>query len=318
MTIRTCINIIRGFVVATKYRLRRQPGYDYPDLRPLIQNLSTLAKRAHLADGSQPQKQYSSLRLAGQFLGVPGTTSDPCKALRKGPTYHGNLPFEVLNYLSAYIHIVIANGTMNVPVMQVQAMTALSTLLECLTGMERVLGTPLPIAYNIAISQIAWAYIFILPFQLYTALGWIAIPGTIGGPIFEIWLTAAAAYIILGIAAIGRELENPFGTDVNDLDMEGYINSLSVELDILTSEPPPTAEDFIEMEENFPLGPTSSLTYSDVRNMSIEGCAVCNVLTLEIREGLRSRLGLHIQQSTDLAKNGVVTKLEEEITVGVV
>ena len=244
--------------------------------------------------------------------------SDPCKALRKGPAYHGNLPFEVLNHLSAYIHIVIANGTMNVPIMQVRAMTALSTLLECLTGMERVLGTPLPIAYNIAISQIAWAYIFILPFQLYTALGWIAIPGTIGGPIFEIWLTAAAAYIILGIAAIGRELENPFGTDVNDLDMEGYINSLSVELDILTSEPPPTAEDFIEMEENFPLGPTSSLTYSDVRNMSIEGCAVCNILTLEIREGLRSRLGLHIQQSTDLAKNGVVTKLEEEITVGVV
>jgi len=135
---------------------------------------------------SQPQKQYSSLRLAGQFLGVPGTTSDPYKALRKGPTYHGNLPLEVLNYISAYVNIVIANGTMNVPVMQVQAMTALSSLLECLTGMERVLATPLPIAYNIAISQISWAYILILPFQLYTPLGWIAIPGTIGGPSFDI------------------------------------------------------------------------------------------------------------------------------------
>jgi putative membrane protein len=84
-------------------------------------------------------------------------------------------------------------------------------------------------------------------------------------------LMVAAAYIILGIAAIGRELENPFGRDVNDLDMEGYIRSLSVELDILTSEPPPKATDFIEMEENFPLGPMSNLRYSQVKSMSIEG-----------------------------------------------
>ena len=87
----------------------------------------------------------------------------------------------------------------------------------------------------------------------------------------------AAAYIILGIAAIGRELENPFGSDVNDLNMEGYIQSLSVELAILTSEPPPKAEDFIEMDENFPLGPTSNLSYSEVKNMSIDG----------LRSGLR-------------------------------
>lgn len=177
---RTCINIIRGFVVATKYRLRRQPGYEYPDLRPLIQNLSTLAKKAYLADGPLAQKRYSSLRLAGQFLSVPGAISDPCKPLRKGPTYHGNIPFEVLNYISAYVQIVIASGTMTVPIMQVQAMTMLTSLLDCLTGMERVLATPLPIAYNVAISQISWAYILILPFQLITPLGWIAIPGTIG------------------------------------------------------------------------------------------------------------------------------------------
>jgi len=81
----------------------------------------------------------------------------------------------------------------------------------------------------------------------------------------------AAAYIILGIAAIGRELENPFGRDVNDLDMEAYIRSLSVELDILISQPPPKAQDFIEVDENFPLGPESNLRYSEVKGMSIEG-----------------------------------------------
>jgi len=97
--------------------------------------------------------------------------------------------------------------------------------------------------------------------------------------------------------------------------MEGYIYSLSVELDVLTSEPPPKAEDFIEMEQNFPLGPTSNLTYSKVKNMSIEGFpAVRNFLTSEIRSGLRSRVGPQMQKSTQ-DKNGVVTKTEEETTV---
>ena len=84
-------------------------------------------------------------------------------------------------------------------------------------------------------------------------------------------LIVAAAYIILGLAAIGREIENPFGKDVNDLDMDGYIRSLTVEIDILTSLPPPKQEDFISVEENCPLGGTSNISYSGVQNMSVEG-----------------------------------------------
>src|SRR5205809_6457833 len=99
---------------------------------------------------------------------------------------------------------------------------------EVLTGTERILSTPLPLAYGIAISQITWVYIILLPFQLYTALGWITIPGTM-----------VAAYIILGIAAIGHEIENPFGNDVNDLPLDNYCQQLSSELDQLTSMSPP-------------------------------------------------------------------------------
>ena len=54
-----------------------------------------------------------------------------------------------------------------------------------------------------------------LPFQLYSKLSWVAIPGTV-----------VAAYIILGLAAIGREIEDPFGSDVNDLDLDKYCQSL--------------------------------------------------------------------------------------------
>lgn len=56
----------------------------------------------------------------------------------------------------------------------------MSNLNEVLTGTERVLDTPLPTAYSIAISQITWIYVLVLPFQLYNPLGWITIPASLG------------------------------------------------------------------------------------------------------------------------------------------
>ena len=122
--------MILGFVIATKYHLRRQPTYDHPDLRPLIQNLSTFAKAAYLADGPMPKKRYGAFRQAGQFLSVPGAAPDPLKPLRRGPMYHGNLPFEILTYISAYMQSAIDNGTMTVSIMQTQAMNGLTMLVD--------------------------------------------------------------------------------------------------------------------------------------------------------------------------------------------
>lgn len=266
---RTAINMSLGYVISTKYRLRRQLGYDYPDLVPYIRNLDTFAKTAYLADGPLPEKAWSRLRRVGVDIGIPGARPDPLEN-DKGAKYHGNLPFEILTYMSAYVDLVISSGSIPSPACQIQLMNALAALLDCLTGMERVLHTPLPLAYRIAISQITWLYIIALPFQLVTYLGWVTIPATIGMSSSKV-LTVAAAYIILGLALIGRQLENPFGTDITDIDMDLFIRQLKVELNILTSKPPPKAGDFIELDLNYPLGPKSTLAYSAVKEMSIEG-----------------------------------------------
>ena len=84
----------------------------------------------------------------------------------------------------------------------------------------------------------------------------------------------AAAYIILGIALIGRELENPFGDDITDIDMDAFLRQLKVEINILTSKPPPKAEDFIATDENFPLDPKSSLSYDAAKQLSVEGMMI--------------------------------------------
>jgi len=164
----------------------------------------------------------------GNYLGLTMAQSNPRKAIKRSDKPLGNLPLEILTYLSCYVEEVSMNGTLKSPIIYGQIMTSLAALTDTQSSAERVLTTPLPVGYNILISQIVLLYIYLLPFQLYSTLGWITIPGTV-----------AAAYIIIGLAAIGNELENPFGNDVNDLPLDHYCEELQRELDTLTSVPAP-------------------------------------------------------------------------------
>jgi putative membrane protein len=96
-----------------------------------------------------------------------------------------------------------------------------------------------------------WVYILLLPFQLYTSLKWITIPGSI-----------LAAYLILGLLLIGTELENPFGYDVNDLPLDIYCQQIAREIDIISSIRKPKAKEWIMKDENQLLFPISHSGYS--------------------------------------------------------
>lgn len=138
-------------------------------------------------------------------------------------------------------------------------MTSLTALTDTQSSAERVLTTPLPIGYNILISQIVLLYVYLLPFQLYESLGWVTIAGTI-----------AAAYIILGLAAIGNELENPFGHDVNDLPLDQYCSELGKELDTLMSVPAPKFAEHLALSKNLnqPLWPLSDSGFGEWKDRS--------------------------------------------------
>lgn len=89
-----------------------------------------------------------------------------------------------------------------------------------------------------------------------------------------------AAYIILGLATIGSEIENPFGHDVNDLPLDTYCRQIAVEMDIMTATPRPDVGDFMSRAENLVLFPLSQLGYPDWQDRSIE----------DIRGALRTKV----------------------------
>jgi len=265
----TALNLVSAFAVALKHQLRFEPYADYDDLKDLVGHLDTYAKHARSIHASEPEKKTPFWKVAGEYLGLNFAIDNPRKELKSAKAPLGNLPLEILNYLSIYVDKLISDGQLKTTGVQNQALACLSTYTEILTGTERIVTTPLPLAYNIAISQITWLYVLVLPFQLVNKLKWNTIPGTI-----------VAAYIILGIAAIGREVENPFGNDVNDLPLDSYCEQLAGELDIITSSSPDSMREFMTSSENLVLYPLSSKNYEQWKERSTD----------DIRRAIRTKV----------------------------
>lgn len=184
--------------VALKHRLRFEPHTHYEDLEGLVSYLDTFAKQAF-----DPKldviKKPSTLKSIGIYLNLPFAESNPQKLIKRSMKPVGNLPLEILAYISSYQEKLIENGMIKSPrecapdsrehgdltsmriLTSITAMQGLlfgcvTSLTEVLTGCERVLHTPLPEAYTILFSQITWLYVMVLPFQLLSTLSWITIP----------------------------------------------------------------------------------------------------------------------------------------------
>lgn len=212
----------------------------------------------------------------GQFLGLPFAESNPRKAIKRAPKPLGNLPLEILSHIQSYLNTIVDNGTLKTPVFSVPVITAITGLNDVLTGTERILSTPLPLAYRIVISQITWLYVLALPFQLHVLLKWKMIPATL-----------ITAYIILGLALIGSHIENPFGDDVNDLPLDKFCDEIAHDIDVISSLPTSKSEDWMKSAANRPLWPLSRSSVKVWESRSEE----------EIREALRTKVGIRFDRN---------------------
>jgi putative membrane protein len=66
-----------------------------------------------------------------------------------------------------------------------------------ISACERLLRTPIPLGYNIAISRIVWIFVIALPSQLWRELSWWSVP-----------VTMVAGYALFALAEVGLEIEN--------------------------------------------------------------------------------------------------------------
>ncbi len=134
-----------------------------------------------------------------------------------------NPPIEVAFWIGDYLNTQYARNC--VDVYQLTAMNQLlNSLIDCLGGCERILRTPIPLAYAIHLKQLLLLYSLALPFQMVRDLSW----GT--GPV-----VALISFTLFGIEEIGLEIENPFGHDTNDLPLDNICATMNRNVEDLIS-----------------------------------------------------------------------------------
>ncbi|KAJ3341402.1 hypothetical protein HDU83_006618 [Entophlyctis luteolus] len=129
-----------------------------------------------------------------------------------------SLPTEIVMLLSEYIANAEANGVITSNT-RVSLHGFLASNIECLTSLYRIRTTPIPLAYAIHLKHIVVLYLLSVPFQVAAALGWAAIP-----------VVTIASFVLLGIESLSNEIEQPFGYDASDLDLNVYCNELRLKL----------------------------------------------------------------------------------------
>lgn len=117
-------------------------------------------------------------------------------------------PSVVVTWISARLYAAHRAGVLEVE--PLRAMDAnLTALVASLGGCERIRRTPVPFAYAQHIKLFMVLFCYTVPFALVDALG-----------AYTAVASGALSFALFGIDEIGVEIEDPFGTDPNDLPME--------------------------------------------------------------------------------------------------
>lgn len=83
-------------------------------------------------------------------------------------------------------------------------------LSDIVGGCERIISTPIPYSYRVLLHRTVYIYCFLLPFGLVDSLRW-----------FTPLIVVFVAYTFVAFEAIADEIEEPFGTEANDLALNG-------------------------------------------------------------------------------------------------
>lgn len=77
---------------------------------------------------------------------------------------------------------------------------------------ERISNTPVPYAYALLLHRTAYFFCFCLPFALAGTMGW-----------WSVLPSVLVGYTFFGLDALGDQIEDPFGTEPNDLPIDAMV-----------------------------------------------------------------------------------------------
>ena len=98
-------------------------------------------------------------------------------------------------------------------------------LSDALGGCERIAGTPIPFTYGVIIHRTVYLYCLLLPFGLVDSIG-----------AMTPFVVTFIAYTFFALEALSSEIEEPFGTEPNDLPLDAMSEGIQASLLELSGE----------------------------------------------------------------------------------
>ncbi len=190
------VNNSRNLALKLRAFLPATAATDRELLRTLLLNFVGAAKD-HLRHGADPGR----LAAAG-----------PYDAAYYGPATH--LPNRVLLALFTEINRLYAAGVLTGDQL-ILLNGELQSFADNLGACERIKRTPIPYAYSLFLKKIIFIYVFTMPIGFVLDYGYWAVP-----------VVTFVFYAFASIEVIAEEIEDPFGSDANDLPIDAICETI--------------------------------------------------------------------------------------------
>ncbi|KAF0478659.1 UPF0187-domain-containing protein [Gigaspora margarita] len=225
---KVAIKLLIGFAIALKHYLREEEGNILEDVKPYLNIKSSLP-------GFENLNRLDEVITENQ---KPNTSSFIKKKKQPIIELKPNLPLEISLYISGYITTQLRKKRIE-PTIASNMLTIINLLVEYITRFERILKTPLPIAFSIHLYQTLWVYCLSLPFQLVASVGWITIV-----------IVFFVSFILFGVERIAAEVQNPFGYGYNHFDLDYFCETVKREITAIIKHDPPDDSHWVFDVEN--------------------------------------------------------------------
>ncbi|MBL0940455.1 MAG: hypothetical protein IBJ03_16290 [Gemmatimonadaceae bacterium] len=208
---------ILGIILGLLLVFRTNTSYDrWWEGRRLWGQLVNISRGlAHQLDALLPAGHAARAEYAEMLEQYPVMLTEHLRAPRGAPGPHG--PNVVVQRLTKRLHGQVASGEL--PREAVVSLTPLMLAFDDVTGgCERIRNTPIPFSYSSYVKQFVLLYALIMPFGLVREFGY----GTVIACMFTFFAT-------MGLELLATEIEEPFGTDRNDLPLEAISERIAID-----------------------------------------------------------------------------------------
>lgn len=192
----TLVNASRGLSLKLASFLEDKDPASMKYFSVMIPNYA-YALKAHLRGEFAP----------AEWQEVPGFEGSSVKADQHVPNQLAMLIFRKLNTL--FENRVINSEQLSMITNDLSAFSDVSG------ACERIRNTPIPFSYSSFLKKFIFFYVLTLPFSFVLTLG-----------VFVVPVCIFIFYVLASLELIAEEIEDPFGTDANDLDLDGICGGI--------------------------------------------------------------------------------------------